>query len=115
MVFEEPEADAAQRALEGAETFAPTLIDYEIASVALKKARRRPEMIEMIGEALTRMSSLPIRRVSVHPTDTFALARQVHLTVYDAAYLWVARSMGCQLVSFDRRLTRVAAALGVAS
>ncbi len=34
------------------------------------------------------------------------LARHRRLTVYDAAYLWLARSLDAELVTFDRKLAR---------
>jgi predicted nucleic acid-binding protein len=38
------------------------------------------------------------------------LATATDLSVYDASYLWLARSLGAELVTLDRKLARVAAA-----
>ncbi len=37
------------------------------------------------------------------------MAEAASLTAYDASYLWIARTLGCELVTLDRRL---AAAMG---
>jgi predicted nucleic acid-binding protein len=43
IIFEEPEAAAAQRAIGGAPMCAPNLLPYELANTAWKKARRSPD------------------------------------------------------------------------
>jgi predicted nucleic acid-binding protein len=46
--------------------------------------------------------------------QTFALARQEALTIYDAAYLEFALRKGLPLATLDNQLYRLAAGLGVA-
>jgi hypothetical protein len=54
----------------------PSLVDYELAKLALKKVRRRPAEAPRIAVALHAARALPIRRVAVPGFEAFALARQ---------------------------------------
>jgi predicted nucleic acid-binding protein len=40
--------------------------------------------------------------------EVVELAEKSHLTVYDAAYLWLAQESGVELVTLDKTLARVA-------
>ena len=40
--------------------------------------------------------------------DLLSLALETGLTAYDASYLWVAKSLGCELLTFDEQLARAA-------
>jgi predicted nucleic acid-binding protein len=84
----------------------PSLVDYELAKLALKKVRRRPAEAPRIAVALHAARALPIRRVAVPGFEAFALARQTGLTAYDAAYLWLSRAYDAELVTLDTALNR---------
>ncbi len=106
VAFGEPRADEAARLLSGAEICAPDLLPYELASVALKKIRRYPALAREIAAALEAVLSLEISLMSVAASDALALALETNLSVYDAAYLYLARSLGRPLVTFDERLAK---------
>lgn len=107
MAFGEPEGHTVAAHLMGETLLAPTLIDYEIASIARKKARAHPELAAQIQAALDAASRLRIERVPVPAVALLRLARETKLTVYDAAYLWLARTRDAELVTLDRRLATV--------
>jgi predicted nucleic acid-binding protein len=86
---------------------APSLLRYEIASVGLKKLARYPRQRAALAEAISLSERLEIRELPVPVDEIVRLARAVRLTVYDAAYLWLARSLDCELVTLDRKLARV--------
>lgn len=50
---------------------------------------------------------MPIEIVEIDHADTLGLADASALTAYDAAYLWLARRLGGELVTLDRRLQAV--------
>jgi len=104
IAFGEPEGPALAAHLEGETLLAPTLLDYEVASIAWKKARAHPESTAQIQAALDAASRLRIQRVPVPAVDLLRVARETKLTVYDAAYLWLARTRDAELVTLDRRL-----------
>jgi predicted nucleic acid-binding protein len=110
IMFGEPEGPALAEHLDHQTLLAPTLLDFEIANLALKKVRRRPELLPQIALSLEATLALPIARVSVPGAAAFALAATTGLTAYDASYLWLARSRDAELVTLDGELARFAAA-----
>jgi predicted nucleic acid-binding protein len=108
IMFGEPEGSTLAAHLEGETLIAPTLLDFELTNLALKKARRRPETLGRVIASLHAALALPVSRVAVPGTDVFALAAETGLTAYDASYLWLARTRDAELVSLDARLNRLA-------
>jgi len=108
IAFGEPEGHTLAAHLMGETLLAPTLLDYEMASIASKKARAHPEVAPHIQAALEAAGRLRIQRVPVPATELLRLARETKLTVYDAAYLWLARTRDAELVTLDRRLAEAA-------
>ena len=112
MAFGEPEGPALAAHLKGETLIAPTLLDYELVNVAIKKVRRGKaspgEAVLLLAAALR----VPIKRRPVRGDEVFALAEQTGLTAYDAAYLWLARTADVELVTLDRQLADVTDALG---
>lgn len=115
LAFGEPEAEAVARRLDAAELSAPSLLQYELASVCAKKIAQHPEQRDALIASLRRVAELSIETVVPPAADLVELAEAVGITTYDAAYLWLARFLGVPLVTLDRRLERAARALGVAS
>lgn len=109
VVFGEPRAREAVELLRGADLYAPSLLAYELASVAWKKASRSPERAEAIAQALELGLALDIRWLPVDHVATLRLALKEGVTTYDASYLFLARSLGLPLVTFDERLAARAA------
>ena len=109
IMFGEPEGPTLAAHLEGQTLLAPTLLDYELSNLALKKARRRPEILPQIFLSLQAALALPVSRVAVPGADAFAIAAETGLTAYDACYLWLARQHDADLVTLDAALARVAA------
>jgi predicted nucleic acid-binding protein len=112
LLFGEPEAAAIAARLEGSDLFAPTLLDYEIASVCLKKLRRDPQRRDVMLAAFALYARMAIEIVEIDHADALRLAEAVGLTIYDAAYLWLARKLVAELVTLDKRLQSAAAERG---
>jgi predicted nucleic acid-binding protein len=106
ILFGEPRAAAVASRLDDAVLFAPTLLRYEIASVCLKKLKLYPKRQGVILKALALLDEVDLREVEVALDEVVALARRENLTAYDAAYLWLARSLDLELVTLDKRLAR---------
>lgn len=107
MMFGEPEGPTLAAHLEGETLLAPALLDYELMNLAVKKARRRPDLIEAIAVSLVAALALRIDCVDVPGPDVFALAASSGLTAYDASYLWLARARDAELVTLDAALMRL--------
>lgn len=107
LVFSEPERDQALALMQGKALFAPDLLDYEVANLALKK-RRKGLDVASVQAALRSYEASDIESLD---TDTFALvglAERYKLSAYDAAYLWLAAELKAPLATFDRLLGEAA-------
>ena len=108
LIFAEPAAAEARVITSGMELYAPRLLAYELTNVAWKKARQIPERRELIISRLQQGMRLGIRLRDVSHTLVCRLALSADLTAYDASYLYLARSLGLPLLTFDRRLAAAA-------
>lgn len=111
LAFGEPEGLALRAELSGGRYLAPTLLPFELSSVAWKKIRREPEREAHWLACLRNALALPIRLVALPPDAVVQLALRTRLTTYDAAYLYLARRLSIPLITLDVRLR--AAATGV--
>lgn len=106
LVFGEPKARDVARRLSGATLTAPTLLRYEMASICLKKLGRYPEQRIGLLEMLDHFERMDLQELPVPVEDVVVLAESEKLTVYDAAYLWLARTLEAELVTLDAKLKR---------
>jgi predicted nucleic acid-binding protein len=106
LVFNEPGAEAVARRLEGAHVHAPTLLPYELANVAWKKARRNPSAAPALLRAVADVldENAGIDWCPVPAADAALTALGTGLTAYDAAYVWLAGFLGADLVTLDRQV-----------
>ena len=104
VAFGEPDAEAVAGQLAGEDLFAPSLVAYELASVARKKVLARPEQREAIAWALEQVLTLDVQRIDVDQPAVLELALEAEITTYDAAYLWLARQLDASLVTLDAEL-----------
>jgi predicted nucleic acid-binding protein len=112
-VFQEPEGGRIRQQLEDAVVFAPALLTFELASVAWKKLRRQPDdaakLVAALAIALSPESGIVMH--DVDPAEVVLVAQTTGLTVYDAAYLWLAGALGADLVTLDARVAAAGALL----
>ena len=105
LLFWEPGAERIASLLRDADLLAPTLLPYEIASVAVGKLRSGEDG-EATALGLGLFGSMGIDLLPVDPDHAAALAQETDLTAYDAAYLWLALEQGADLVTLDEGLAR---------
>jgi predicted nucleic acid-binding protein len=111
--FREPRAAEALARLQDSDLYyAPTLLAYELISIARKKAAADPQKLAVLTEALQIALALPIRWIELDHTAVLRLAVAVNLTTFDACYLYLARLLGASLATFDQRLAHAARNLG---
>jgi len=104
LVFAEPRAEEAFTLLHGKRLYAPSLLPYELTSIARKKALRYPDHRDRLLRALDVALAVDIGWVEVDHAAVCRLALDAGVTTYDACYLYVAKSLGVSLITFDERL-----------
>ncbi|HEU4383545.1 MAG TPA: type II toxin-antitoxin system VapC family toxin [Anaeromyxobacteraceae bacterium] len=104
IVFAEPDGDRVVERLAGADLAAPSLLPYEVANVAALRVRRGLLSGRAAATAISIFERLGIGLHDADPADLLPLAAATGLTAYDASYLWLARALGADLVTLDRRL-----------
>src|SRR5258708_2234732 len=101
-------ADRVLSFLDNAEAFVPSLWHTEIINALLVGERRRVVTEAQVIDYLNRLSALPLMTdvITVHSRRdlVMALAREHHLTAYDAVYLDLALRTNAVLATFDRQL-----------
>lgn len=108
IAFGEPDGPTIKAHIEGETLLAPALIDFELMSIAVKKASRRPETGPQLAIGLAAALQLPLTRVAVPGLEVLVLAVKTGLTAYDASYLWLAQSRDIELITLDKKLGRLA-------
>ncbi len=108
VLFGEPREEEAAQRLEGATLYAPSLLPYELSSVARKKMQLYPHLREELAQALETGLGLDIEIVEVDHSEALSLALHTGLTTYDASYLYLSRAQRIPLETFDEQLDRAA-------
>lgn len=113
VAFGEPAAGQVVSLVADGVLHAPTLLPYELASVARRKAAREPTRAGDILQALDMALRLDVRWVDVDQRTAVKLALEEGITAYDAAYLCVAMALSAPLLTLDHVLERAARRRGV--
>ena len=106
VVFQEPRQAEAIALLGDDDLYAPTLLAYELCSIARKKALLDPQQVESVARVLSAALLMEMQWMSVDQAQVLRLAVETGLSTYDASYLYVARLMDMQLVTFDEELRK---------
>lgn len=106
VAFQEPGFENIAARLEGATVCAPNLLEFELANVAVTKARRTPARAAQIFAALDKALDprTGIQWHVVNVVDAGVLAHLTGLTAYDAAYVWLAGWLEADLVTLDKKI-----------
>ncbi len=104
VAFAEPGADAVIDEIDGHRLHAPTLIVFELMSVAWKRSKKHPAATPLFLEALEAVNGLDLRFRGIDQEEVVRLGLATGLTAYDATYLWLSRVLGMPLVTLDKKL-----------
>jgi predicted nucleic acid-binding protein len=95
--------------------FAPSLLRYELAHVAVRRSLTPGDDWERVRQAFSASLRVPVRLVEPAWEQVFKLARAHRLSAYDASYLQVALALEIPLATLDKALAAVAEELGIAA
>lgn len=109
LCFVEEEGDRIAWLLRGRQLHAPVLLFHELTNVAWKKTRRaKPEEKKLILDNLQLGLNYAVQLHDVPYVEVLQLALHENLTIYDAAYFWLAQRLDATLVTLDKALQRKA-------
>jgi predicted nucleic acid-binding protein len=103
VLFDEPEA-APVMACVGKALLAPSLLGYELASICATKLQTHPAEARLTLARYRLFAGLGIIYSEPDWRSLPVIARQWHLSAYDAAYLQLALARRAPLVTLDARL-----------
>lgn len=104
LVFGEPEAETVAGIIGDLNLIAPILLAFEVASVCLKKLSRYPDQRDALLSCHQLFIDMEISYVTVDTHEMVLIAENNDLTVYDASYLYLARELGVELITLDKKL-----------
>jgi len=94
----------ARRSLASEVVAVPHLADSEVANALRSQVLRGKAGEREAGEALGRWAQLGLRRFAVVGLLPRVWELRANLTAYDATYVALAETIGCELLTADRRL-----------
>lgn len=106
VIFSEPRAAEAGDLIGAEQLHEPALLASELASVCRKKIQQHEDLRDQILTSLEIGLSMDIEWVEVDHIAVVETALATGLTTYDATYLWLARTLQLQLLTFDEQLRR---------
>ena len=106
IMFDEPAGDNVATQIEDCDLVARHCLDYKLANVCWIKMRRSPNQRHALLVPFCAGTCPETLDVDHHAVVELAI--QTGLTTYDASYLWLARDLGVELVTLDRRLAEAA-------
>lgn len=104
LLVEHPRAAAVRAALAGVDGVAPELLDAEVLNVIGRYVRGGEMSEPRARRALELLAEADIERFPIAPLLLDAWALRSNVSSYDAFYVALARSLGCPLVTCDRRI-----------
>jgi predicted nucleic acid-binding protein len=107
-VIDEPEKDIAIKLTKDATLLAPEVIPYEIGN-ALTRVYKKHILDELgIIKAYTTYKEIPLKLIEVDIENALRLACKYTIYAYDSYYLETAKRLNIPLLTFDRKMKRIA-------
>jgi predicted nucleic acid-binding protein len=114
LLFGESAQSWVQDQTRGEVLIAPMVLHFELGNVCWVKMRRNPKEADaLLTVWMDWASEPPVMVVDIDLIDALRVARDHHLTFYDASYLWLAQERAADLISLDGQLVRAARRLGL--
>ena len=112
MAFGDRDSDLARALTTSRRLYAPSLLRYELAQVALRRSGTAgdPSRVEKAFRSSLRV---PVKLIQPAWPAVLDLARNSGLSAYDASYLQIAQALSIPLATLDKKLAGAAEALGL--
>lgn len=104
LLLQTPAGRRAVESLRGGVVAAPAHLDAEVLSALGLLARAGEVTEQRVALGLGELARAPIRRLPLAPLLAAAWEMRANLSLRDALYVTLARSLGATLVTADRRL-----------
>lgn len=101
-----PKARPKLRAVETEDLHAPHLADAEVLHALRRLSFGSPALAEQVHRMLATVAELEIEMHRHEPLMQRAWSMRHRCSAYDALYVALAESLGCPLLTSDRRLAR---------
>jgi predicted nucleic acid-binding protein len=112
ITFGDPHSADARALTRLKRLFAPALLRYELASIAVRRSISPGNDAALVAQAFAASLRVPVKLVEPSWPEVYDLARTHGLSAYDAAYLQVAVALQLPLATLDARLGQAADTLG---
>ncbi|AET32256.1 type II toxin-antitoxin system VapC family toxin [Pyrobaculum ferrireducens] len=104
-------SEEVEKALAGADSVSSLdLAAYEVLNVVWKRARRglisREAALEIAGEVLQLFKTLEVYSYREVLPDALEIALERGVTVYDSAYVALAKKLGATLLTLDKQIAQ---------
>ncbi len=106
VLFNEPDADKIISRMQNCQLVAPVLLQFEAASICLKKIKKHPELRERLMAAHGLFYKMEMSYPAIEMTEVIGLSEKTGLSTYDASYLWLAQSLEAELITLDKELEK---------
>ncbi|MDA3797916.1 MAG: type II toxin-antitoxin system VapC family toxin [Kiritimatiellae bacterium] len=113
VTLNEPERDKIIKLTLGHDLIAPNILPFEIGntlSAMLKRNRLEHDELLSVWDA-TQQIPVDLRNINIR--DALKIVSKFNIYAYDAYFLVCAISLGCPLITLDRRMIEVAQSLGI--
>lgn len=88
--------------------FTPPIFETELFNGILMAHRRERVTWRECHHLYTTYQRLMVTQERVEINEVFELAKESGLTVYDASYVWLARKMKVELLTYDKKMQAAA-------
>ncbi len=99
-------SDARRELRRAGQAAVPALADVEVVSVLRKRWLAGDLTAERFADAVDALANLPLARHSMVPLLSRIYGLRANVTPYDAAYVALAETLGCPLITIDKALER---------
>jgi len=108
VVPNEPEKSRIIELSANREILSPEILPYEIGNALSSIVKRKQMTADEALTALQLVRAIPVRLISPDISKSLKIALTFNIYAYDAYFLQCALSLGCPLLTLDRRMQDIA-------